>query len=227
MTSRRRPWLASLSMLLLVAACKASEPTPGPSLDPAPVEPSQGSSTSPDATTDTAAPANLDDSVAALVTVSREALAGCDAIFDADEGCYRYAHAFGKEWKRDRAIPIPGQIPSLEEGLLVLEAECTYDAARMVEEFPALENEFGGTPNPGTNIGCHYLPVGDLDETTTEFSYVPGPDPEAGEHGAGVVVEVWVPADVGASGRVIRVNVERQDERGRTVKLEALLRGSA
>lgn len=173
-----------------------------------------------------ALPDGLDAAYAQLVEVSIAALGQCDAIWDADDGCYNYLAAFGAENRRELAVPIPGPVPDSSSGLVLLEAKCKFDVARWTERNPQLGERLANAPIPAQSFACHYLPSGDLREGFECTQWEPASsDASVGRPGrAGA--RIRVPMAPECADRVVRIEIEREDGEGRSVELAAYFKGS-
>ena len=170
-------------------------------------------------------PGGLDDAYAQLVAVSIAALQQCDAIWDVEHGCYHYVGS--EDANRERAQAIPSPVPGRESGLLLLEATCSFDAAKWVQRHPELRERLAAAPIPVERIACQYLPAGDLREAAecTAFKPAPGRASVGLPDRAGA--RVMVPYDPECADRVVRVEITREDDEGRRVELDAYFEGRA
>ena len=171
-------------------------------------------------------PDGLDEAYAALTEVSLAVLAKCDALYDVEKGCYVYTWAGEIEQRRELAQPIPGPVPEPSSGLVLLEASCSFDAAKWIERYPELREQLAATPLPVQWLSCDFLPVGDLRESVgcgSSSKPAPGRSSVGDPDRAGA--EVWIPYDEECEGRWTRIELAREDGEGRRVELSAYFRG--
>jgi len=171
-------------------------------------------------------PEGIADAYPALVDISVEALAKCDALYDIERGCYTYTWAGELEARRELAHPIPGSIPDASDGLLLLEASCSFDAAKWIERYPELREQIAASPIPVQRLSCNFLPVGDLRESVgcgSSSKPAPGRNKVGDPDRAGA--RVSIPYEEECAGHFVRVGLTREDGEGRRVELSAYFRG--
>ncbi|MEM6989055.1 MAG: hypothetical protein AAF721_01115 [Myxococcota bacterium] len=157
-----------------------------------------------------------------LVAISERALAMCDEIWDPTDGCYGYT-SFG-DARRELAVQIPGAALDATEGLLLLEATCRYDVARLIERYPAVRERVANAPIPAEHIVCSYLPLGDPREAAAcRSTWKPRPGKSsAGRRGA---VSVSIPYYDECAGRMVQLTIVQENEQGVGLELEAIFAG--
>lgn len=170
-------------------------------------------------------PAGLDAAYEQLVEVSAAALGQCDAVWDADEGCYHYLSAGVHENRRELAVSIPGPIPDPGSGLVLLEATCSFDVQRWVERNPQIRERVASAPIPVQRLVCSYLPTGDPLEANECTAYKPASSNASAGRPGRSGAQVSVPYDPDCADRVVRIEIKREDGEGRQVELVALFKG--
>lgn len=170
-----------------------------------------------------AMPEGLEPLYDALVEVGVATLSECDAVLDLEKGCYVYLA--GSEERRELARAIPGPVPQ-DDRLVLLEASCSFDAARWVERHPRLLEHARTALMPVQRFNCNLLPVGDLEESyACDSAWKPYPGDSSVAGGGDNNGDVLVPYAEACEGRLIRIDLERADGEGRFVDVRAYIKG--